>query len=168
MNTFDIVVIVVTAFCLIRGAFKGFIGEVSGIVSVVAGFYGAYTYYPMVSVYARQWIDSEPIRNLAAFFVVFCGIVLVVGLVAALIRKLMKLAFLGWVDRITGLIFGAGKGVLIMAVLFVIITTFLPQNAGFLKNSTLSPYLAQVSKVLTVFVSNNARSDYLKKLERLL
>ncbi|MFH2058811.1 MAG: CvpA family protein [Pseudomonadota bacterium] len=167
MNTFDIIVIVVTSFCLIRGLFKGVIGEVSGIIGVIAGFYGAYTYYPQITGYAQKWIDSPGIRNLVAFFVLFCAILFFVGLVSSLIRKFLKLIFLGWVDRTFGLVFGAVKGVLIVSVFFIVITTFLPKNSSFLSHSTLSPYIAQVSKAMTVFVSKNTKTDFLKKLEGL-
>ncbi|MCP3873660.1 MAG: CvpA family protein, partial [Desulfobacteraceae bacterium] len=68
MNVFDIAIIVIISFCLIRGLFKGLIGEISGIVGVVAGFYGAYTYYPMVTAYGEKWIENPAFRNLIAFF----------------------------------------------------------------------------------------------------
>ena len=165
MNTFDIVTIAVVAFCLIRGAFRGLIGEVSGIIGVTAGFYGAYTYYPMASAYGKQWIDGGTILDLASFFVLFCAIVFVVGLLSWLIQKLLKLVFLGWVDRTFGLVFGALKGILIMAVLFVMMTSFLPTSSGLVKNSQLAPYLVQVSKTMTVFINKNTKSDFLKKLE---
>ena len=169
MNTFDIILIVVVAFSLIRGLFKGLIGEVSGIVGVIAGFYGAYTYYPRLAVYGRDWVSNSAVLNLVAFFALFCTILIAVGLLAALIRKLLKLVFLGWVDRTFGLVFGACKGILVMSVFFIMVTTFLPENTGFLKNSQFSPYIAQVSKAMTVFVSKNSESkkDFLKKLEGL-
>ncbi|MCF6249620.1 MAG: CvpA family protein [Desulfobacula sp.] len=167
MNTFDIVVIVVISFCLIRGLFKGLVGEVSGIIGVVAGFYGAFTYYPMIAVYAEPWIESSGIRSLLAFFLLFCIILSFVGLISILIRKLLKLVFLGWVDRTFGLVFGAAKGVLIMSVLFIMVTTFLPRNSSILKESICSPYLAQVSKTLTVFISKNGKSGFLNNLEGL-
>lgn len=165
MNAFDIVVIVVTSFCLIRGAFKGLIGEVSGIIGVVAGFYGAYTYYPLIAVYGREWINSDALRNLIAFFLLFVGILVAVNLLSILIQKLLKLVFLGWVDRTFGLVFGALKGVMIMSVLFIMITTFLPKNSNFLSKSQTSPYIAEVSKIMTVFVSKNSKRDFLKTLE---
>ncbi|MFH2090854.1 MAG: CvpA family protein [Pseudomonadota bacterium] len=167
MNTFDIVVIVVTSFCLIRGVFRGLIGEVSGIIGVVTGFYGAYTYYPLITGYAQKWIENSGIRNLIAFFVLFCAILIVVNLISALIRKFLKLVFLGWVDRTFGLVFGALKGILIMSVFLIMVTTFLPKNSSFLSQSKLSPYVAQVSKAMTVFVSKNSKNDFLKKLEGL-
>ncbi len=165
MNAFDIVVIVVVSFCLIRGLFKGLIGEVSGMIGVAAGFYGAYTYYPNIAVYTGRWIENPGIRNLTAFFVLFCIVLILVTLISILIRKLLKLVFLGWVDRSFGLVFGALKGLMIVSVLFIVITTFLPKNSEFLGKSKFSPYIAEVSKAMTVFVSKNTKQDFLKKLE---
>ncbi|MCK4767097.1 MAG: CvpA family protein [Desulfobacula sp.] len=168
MNAFDIAVIVIISFCLIRGLFKGLIGEVSGIIGVVAGFYGAYTYYPLITPYAEKWIENPGIRNLTAFFLLFCAILIVVSLISVLIRKFLKLVFLGWVDRTLGFVFGGAKGILIVSVLFIMITTFLPKSSTILTDSKFSPYVAEVSKAMTVFVSQNTRKDFLKKLEGIL
>jgi membrane protein required for colicin V production len=168
MNLFDIAVIIIVSFCLIRGLFKGLIGEVSGIIGVIAGFYGAYTYYGLVAPYAGDWIESEGVRNILAFFLLFCAILIVIGLIALLIRKLLNLVFLGWVDRTFGLLFGAAKGLLIVSVLFVMITSFLPQGHNLLSESKLSVHVAKVSKTMTLFVSQNTRKDFLEKLEGFL
>ncbi len=167
MNAFDILIIVIVSFCLIRGAFKGLIGEVSSIIGVVAAFYGAYTYYPLITVYAQKWIENSGFRNIIAFFLMFCAILIIINLVSLLIRKLLNLVFLGWVDRTFGLIFGAVKGILIVSVIFIMITSFLPKNSNLLTTSKFSPYIAKVSETLTVFVSKNSRKDFLKKLEEL-
>lgn len=167
MNIFDIIIIVVVAFCLIRGFFRGLVGEISGIIGVFAGFYGAYTYYPLLTIYAEPWINSETLRNVAAFFLLFCAILIVISLIALAIKKLLKLVFLGWVDRTFGLVFGGAKGILVMSVVFIILTTFLPKNANFLKQSVLAPYLSQVSSALTVFISQKDKGNYMKNLEGL-
>jgi len=168
MNTFDIAIIIIISFCLIRGLFKGLIGEVSGIVGVVAGFYGAYTYYPLIMPYIEQWIQNPGMGKLTAFFLLFCVILIVVSLISLLIRKFLNLVFLGWVDRTFGLFFGAAKGILIVSVLFIMMTSFLPGNSDILTGSKLSPHVAKISKAMTVFVSKNTRSDFLKKLEGIL
>ncbi|NOX34848.1 MAG: CvpA family protein [Deltaproteobacteria bacterium] len=165
MNAFDVAVIVIIAFCLIRGLFKGLIGEISGIIGVVAGFYGAYTYYPLITVYVEKWIKTPGIRNLIAFFILFCAVLFVISLISVVIRKFLKLVFLGWVDRIFGLVFGAAKGMLVASILFIMITTFLPKSSNILTGSKFSPYVADVSKAMTLFVSRNTRKSFLKKLE---
>ncbi len=168
MNAFDILVVVIVAFCLIRGAFRGLIGEVSGIIGVVAAFYGAYTYYPLITVYAEKWIGNSGVRNILAFFLIFCAILIVVGLASLLIRKILNLVFLGWVDRTFGLIFGAAKGVLIVSVIFIMFTSFFPEHSKMLTTSKFSPYIAKVSETMTVFISKNNRQDFLKKLEGII
>ncbi len=165
MNTFDIAIMVIISFCLIRGIFNGLIGEVSGIIGVFAGFYGASTYYPLITVYIEKFIKSPETINLAAFFILFCSIFIFVNLISLLIRKFLKLVFLGWVDRSLGLVFGAGKGMLVVSVLFIMITTFLPKGSNMLTDSKFSPWVAKVSKTMTILVSKNTRKDFLKQLE---
>ena len=167
MNAFDIVIIVIVSFCLIRGAFKGLVGEVSGIIGVVAAFYGAYTYYSLITVYAEKWIENSGIRNILAFFLIFCVILILIGFVSLLIRKLLNLVFLGWVDRTFGLLFGAAKGVLIVSVIFIMITSFSPKSPDFINTSKLAPYVAKVSEAMTVFVSKDTRKIFFEKLEQI-
>ncbi len=165
MNGFDVVGLVIISFCLIQGLFKGLIREVSGIIGVVAGFYGAHTYYPTVTPLLEPLVQSPGNRNLIGFFILFCLIFSFVSLVAALIRKILSLVFLGWVDRTFGLVFGAAKGVLIVSVLFITMMTFVPEDAQFLATSKSVPHVAQVAGAMTAFVSKNMKTSFLKQVE---
>jgi membrane protein required for colicin V production len=99
--------------------------------------------------------------------VLFCGIVILVGLLAALIRQLMHVVFLGWVDRTFGLIFGTAKGILIASVLFMMLTSFVLSGPTALMNRSITaPYLAQISRTMTVFISKNLRMDFLDRLDK--
>ena len=167
MNGFDLFVLVVVAFCLVRGFSRGLVKEASGIIGVVAAFYGANTYYGLLMPYVQNWIDTPAIQKLVCFFVLFCAVLLVVGLAADLIRKLLQLVFLGWVDRFFGLLFGTAKGVLIVTVVFILITAFVPSGARYLANARTTPYLTQCSHALSVFASQNMRGDFLNQLKRM-
>lgn len=167
MSGFDLVVLVIVLFCMIRGVFRGLIREVSGIVAVIAGFYGAFTYYWVLSPYLAFMIETPAIQHLVSFGLLFCGIVIAVGLIAALIRKLMHVAFLGWVDRTFGLVFGTAKGILIVSVLFVMLTAFLPAGSStMMTRSETAPYLATISRTMTLFISRNLRIDFLDRLNK--
>lgn len=167
MNLFDIFVLAVVGFCLIRGGFRGLIREISGIIGIVAGFYGANTYYPILVPYAAGWITSPGVQGLVCFFFLFCIILIAVGLVARLIRKLLKLVFLGWVDRTFGVVFGTAKGLLIVTIIFMIVTAFLPAGHGFLKDSRTAPHLVTAADAMTLFLSRNIQVDFNKHLEGL-
>ncbi len=168
MNGFDLVVLVIILFCMIRGLFKGLIREVSGIVAVIAGFYGAFTYYWLLSDRLAFLITAPATRHLVSFGILFCCILVAVGVMAALIRRLLHLVFLGWVDRTFGLIFGTAKGALIVSVLFVMLTAFIPAGtARLMAGSESAPYLAQISRTMTLFVSRTMRAGFLQQLEKL-
>ncbi len=165
MNLFDIAIIIIISFCLIRGVFRGILGELSSIVGVVAGFYGAYTYYKEFTPLLQKWVTSEALINIIIFFILFSCIFALVVLIAVGLEKLLKVAFLGWIDKTFGAVFGAAKGVLIAAVIYIILTTFLPQNNTLITQSVLSPYVARVSSVMTLFISNNMSKGFMEKLE---
>ncbi|MDY0221602.1 MAG: CvpA family protein [Desulfobacterium sp.] len=165
MNMFDIVIVVIVSFCLVRGLFRGFIREVSSIVGVIAGFYGASTYYPLVEPLFSRWIDNPGFRKMLAFFLLFCAILVVINLLAALIRYFLNVVFLGWVDRLCGLVFGGAKGVLIVAVLLIAITTLLPRNTAFVSESLLAPQVAIVSQAISVFVARDMQHELQLKIK---
>ncbi|MCF8092799.1 MAG: CvpA family protein [Desulfotignum sp.] len=168
MNGFDLVVLVIVMFCMIRGLFRGLIREVSGIVGIIAGFYGAFTYYWILSPHLAFLIQSPATRHLTGFCILFCGILILVGLLAALIRRILHLVFLGWVDRTFGMIFGTAKGALIVSVLFVMLTAFVPAGiAPVMAKSESAPYLARISRAMTLFISRNMRVNFLEKLEKM-
>ena len=75
MNLFDITVIIITSYCLIRGVFRGLIKEISSIVGVLGGFYAAYTYYGDLGKLLGRWISDTAYLNILSFLIIFTGIV---------------------------------------------------------------------------------------------
>lgn len=168
MNGLDIFIIIVISLGLVRGFFRGFIKEVSSIVGVIAGFYGAYTYYQLLANYLNSWIGKWGIYvDIGSFCLIFCAIVSVTAVMAYVIREFLRVVFLGWVDRFFGVIFGAIKGFLVASVVFVVLTTFLPGEPEFITTSTLAPYVAHVSEMATIFVSRELKGDLKIKIERI-
>ncbi|MGD8721013.1 MAG: CvpA family protein, partial [Desulfobacterales bacterium] len=63
MNPFDILTIVILAYSVIRGIFRGLIKEMSSIVGVLAGYYAAYSYYALVAAVLSRWITNTAYVN---------------------------------------------------------------------------------------------------------
>jgi membrane protein required for colicin V production len=167
MNLFDIVCIVIVGFCLIRGIFRGLIKEISAIVGVIGGFYGAYTYYPNVAALLSKWISNPAYLNIVSFMAIFCGVLIVVNVVGIIIKYLLNVVFFGWLDRLGGAGFGVLKGALIVSILFIVLTTFLPKGDSLIKNSILSPYVAAVSEIMASFISQEMKQTFALKIEEL-
>jgi membrane protein required for colicin V production len=167
MNILDIVIIVIVGFCLLRGAFRGIVKEVSSIVGVLAGFYGAYTYYKPVAGMLASFITSSEYQNIAAFLVIFGGVFAAVSALGILIKMLLKVVFLGWVDRLCGAVFGFLKGVMICSVILMALTSFLSKNDSIVKNAKLAPFIAPVSQVFAGFSSREMNKTYMTKIHSL-
>jgi membrane protein required for colicin V production len=165
MNFFDIAIIIIISFCLIRGVFRGILGELANIVGVFAGFYGAYNYYSEFTPLLEKYIANQALVNVVVFFLLFSVIFAFILLIAIGLEKALKVAFLGWIDKTFGAVFGALKGLLISAVIYIVLTNVVPQNNALLAQSTLSPYIARVSSVLTLFISKNMNQGVMEKIE---
>ena len=139
MNPFDIIIIVILGYSLVRGIFRGLVKEVSSIVGVLGGFYASFTYYPKLAKLLSGLIRETAYLNILSFLIIFCSVLIIVGILGIIIKYLLNIAFLGWVDRIGGVGFGFIKGILIASVLFITLTAFLPKGSSFLKNSVLAP-----------------------------
>lgn len=167
MNLFDIGCIIILGFCLIRGIFRGLIKEISSIVGVMGGLYGAYTYYPPVATVLSRWISNTVYLNIVSFFAIFCGVLIVVNILGIIIRYLLNVVFSGWVDRLGGAGFGFVKGTLVVCILFIALTTFLPKGDPLIKKSVLSPHISGVSEVMTTVISKEMKDKFSLKIKEL-
>ena len=167
MNPFDILIIVILGYSLIRGLFRGLVKEISSIIGVFGGFYAAYTYYKTLAKLFSGLINDVSYLNILSFLIIFCGVLIVVSFLGVIIKYLLNIAFLGWVDRIGGLIFGITKAILIVSVLFISLTAFLPKGSAFIKNSVLAPHVSWVSENMAKVVSQEMKIDFMTKLGEL-
>ena len=167
MNPFDILIIVILGYSLIRGLFRGLVKEVSSVIGVFGGFYAAYTYYQLLADLLSRLIHDESYLNILSFMIIFCTVLIVVSVLGVIVKYLLNIAFLGWVDRIGGVIFGLAKGILIVSVIFISLTAFLPKGSAFIKDSVLAPHVSWVSEKMAKVVSQEMKQDFTDKLGEL-
>jgi membrane protein required for colicin V production len=167
MNPFDILIIVILGYSLIRGLFRGLVKEISSVIGVFGGFYAAYTYYKILADLLSGLIQDISYLNILSFMIIFCGVLIVVSVLGVIIKYLLNIAFLGWVDRIGGVIFGFAKGILIVSVIFISLTAFLPKGSPFIKNSVLAPHVSWVSEKMAKVISQEMKQDFMSKLGEL-
>ena len=164
MNYFDIIVIVILGYCLIRGIFRGLVKELSSIIGVFGGFYAAYTYYPVLAKPLSKWIANAGYLNILSFLIIFCGVFIIISILGIIINYLLKIVFLGWLDRVSGAMFGAMKGILIVSVLLIALTAFLPKGTPVIKDSLLSPYVTLISEKMAKVISKDMKHDFSTKI----
>jgi membrane protein required for colicin V production len=165
MNTLDILIVVILMYCLTMGLFRGLFRELSSIAGVLAGFYAAYTYYNYLTAYLSKWISDTGYLNILSFLIIFISIFVIIGILGAIIKYLLKIITFGWLDRVAGGVFGLIKGTLIVSVLLMTFTAFLPKGAPIIRNSMLAPRVILLSEKMSEVIPKDMKRIFSAKIE---
>ena len=121
MNYFDLAIFIIISFGILRGILKGLIIEVSSLISLYIGIVGSITYSEYLSkliINYTKW--NETTVNIFCFILIFIVIVWSIMLTAKLITKILKIAYLGLLNRIFGGLFGGVKWMIILSGIIII------------------------------------------------
>lgn len=163
----DILLVIILGFCLIRGVFRGLIKELASIVGVLGGLYTAYTYYPLIAKMLSRWLTNQNYLNIFSCLLIFGMVCIIISVIGVMIKYFMNIMFIGWTDRICGAFLGAVKGILIVAALILILTSFLPKNAPILKDSLVARYIMTVSATMAKISSKEMKAMFGLKMKAL-
>ncbi|CAG9218052.1 Colicin V production protein [Paraburkholderia tropica] len=143
-TAFDYAVMAVIGLSALRGAWRGFIGEIFGLIGWIAAFIVACRYVDRVVPWIPANLPGHALTQwLIAFALIVIGVVLVAGVANALLGRLVQVSGLSGVDRSLGLLFGLARGVVLVLILVVLAgLTELPQQ-DFWRNALLRPYAVQ-------------------------
>ena len=167
MNSLDFIILVILGYCLIRGFFRGVIKEVSSVIGVVGGFFAARLYYADLSNLLTDWVAVASYRDILGFVLAFGVVFFTVSILGVILKYLMKVALLGWVDRLFGIGIGCLKGILVVSILLFVLTTFLPKGVRLLEKSILAGKVHTVSEQMSKLVSKEMRDKFNEKVKDL-
>lgn len=121
MNWVDVVILGIIGTSALISLARGFVREALSIAVWIAAFVLArYLSAPLALVLA-PYIESPTLRIGAAFAIVFVGVLLLGALLNYLAALLVGSTGLTGTDRSLGVVFGAGRGVLVVAVLLLLL-----------------------------------------------
>jgi len=99
--------------------------------------------------------------------IIFCVVFLVISILGVVVKYILNIAFLGWVYRICGFGFGFIKGILIVSILLIVLTAFLPKGSPIIKKSLLSPHVNKISENMAKVITKEMKRDFEPKIEEL-
>ena len=138
MSTIDIVLAALLLFGLVRGFIKGLFVEITSLVALALGLYGAihFSYFASNFLSTRvAW--SEKYVQIVSFAITFVIIVLLISLSGKLLTKIADAAALGILNKIFGAVFGAAKIALILSVVLIVFSK-LNRTLPFVKQDSLA------------------------------
>ena len=125
MATPDIIILVCLIPAVIEGLSKGFIVQVIGLISVIIGAWLAFHFSEPLCTWLTTYLNgvSPDVLHVVLFTVILVVSMVVLNLLGRLVRKVVKLALLGWLDRILGLAFSLAKYILIIGLVIILFTS---------------------------------------------
>ena len=124
MGTVDIIILICFIPALIQGVRKGFIAQLTALISTIVGAWLSFRFSDTVCDWLKQYIEvSEQMLHIIAFVVIMIIVVLLLNLVGRLITSVVKLVMLGWLDKLLGVVFALLKTSLILGILIILFNT---------------------------------------------
>jgi len=121
MNTVDIIIIIVLLFGLIKGYIKGLFIEITSLVGLVLGVYGAIHFSYFLSNILENRVDWDAsMIQIVAFAGTFLIILLALVFLGKALTKIAETASLGIFNKILGAIFGILKYALILSIVLIV------------------------------------------------
>ena len=119
MPIIDIIIAVALLVSIIIGFVRGFVKESISIATLVIAIWAALYFGPVVGEVSQSWLSSAELQVWFGRILVFAVILSVGGLLGWGISKLVRLSVLSGVDRLLGSLFGALRGILLVALLAI-------------------------------------------------
>jgi membrane protein required for colicin V production len=141
----DIVIIALVMLSAVISLVRGFVKEAFSLAIWVLAFWLSWSFFRDLEVPLREWIGSPTARLGIAFGLLMIATLTVGGLVNYLIVQLVERTGMSGTDRLIGMVFGAARGVLLVAVLVLLAgLTPLPRE-GWWMDSVLVGYFEELA-----------------------
>jgi len=168
MNYLDIIICIPIAFGIYKGFQKGLIIEISTLLGLILGIYGAIMFSSATAAYLADFIAvDERFMPYISFFVSFIAIVIGVHLLAKLLEKLLDLAALKTANKVAGAVFGMIKATIIVSVAIYLLEGF-NRKVQFLPDSARSESIvyAEICNITAPLYTKLLDSEEVKKAEK--
>ncbi len=148
MNWVDVTILTALITGTGLGLFWGLLRQIASTFGLVLAIFLAGNWYKGVAGFLYNdgsgLINSENMANIVAFALIVVGVSLTIGIVVSILRTVLGLLFLGWLDHLLGALLGLVQMLLLLAVIIIAATVFpVPGLSDAVQQSNLAPLVAQ-------------------------
>ncbi len=166
MSGADWIIVGAVFVSALLAASQGFFYEVISLAGTVIAYLVASWQYHRVADAISPHVNARWIADLSGFLMLFLAIVLLAGIVARLVRLVLREAGLSWFDRTLGALFGVVRGALIVAIVLMVMTAFEP-GSRLLARSELAPYFLVAGRAAIWLAPAEFRARFYQGLDLL-
>ena len=156
----DYVIIGVIVVSALIGLFRGFIKEAFSLLVWIAAFWLSWLFFRDLSNYLVQWISLPSARLGISFALIMIAVLIVGGIINYLLSQMVERTGLSGTDRVLGIFFGIGRGVVIVAIIILLAgLTPMPQDPWW-NESMLISHLQEISLWLKQYLPDDIASHF--------
>jgi membrane protein required for colicin V production len=150
----------IVAICIASAAFgfwRGFVKEAIALVTWLVAIFLAWQAAWMVEGHLGEWTAAPELRVWAARAIIFVAVLVVGGLLAWLMRALIRRTGLSGTDRSLGALFGLARGVLLVGLLAILIDISGLRDESWWDEARLRPLSEQVAEGILYYADLGSR-----------
>lgn len=160
MNALDVSFLILIGISVIYSFIRGLVREIFSLLAIILGFLGASYGYAILAVWLKKWVENETLALVLGFAILFLAIAFSLSLAGKLLSNFIKSMDLSWADRVGGGAFGLLKAILLIAVIILVLTAFLPAKSKILRESVISPSVMTIARGLSWVVPEKLHGLY--------
>ncbi|MBN9075015.1 MAG: colicin V synthesis protein [Rhizobiales bacterium 65-79] len=145
---------------------RGFSREVLSVASWVAAAAAAYFFYPAILPYVSPHIDNAKIAMGVSAAIVFFVALIVVTVITMKLADFIIDSRIGALDRTLGFLYGAARGILVVAVALMFFNWLVGDNPPvWVKEAKSRPLLENIGTRIEAMLPADAENSILKHLK---
>jgi len=153
MNLLDWIIISIMLVFLIRGIFRGFFREIFSLAGIILGIYMANLYQPHMTACLKGYFPSGKFLPLISFGAIFIIVFILFNLTGWLIKMLTAKTPIGCLDRWLGAGLAFLKGIVLIYLIIIVLTFFIPSKTPLIAKSRLTPLIIQSYQSMVNLIS---------------
>ena len=131
---------------VVLGLARGLVYELMGLAGWVVAYFAAAWLAPQATPYIPVGVPGSALNHSAALLACFLGSLVAWGLLARLVRLLIKATPLSFLDRLLGAVFGALRGFILLLLVATVVTLTPAAQSQAWQASTAAPVLVGAVK----------------------
>ena len=152
LGWFDITALAILLLFFVLGLFRGFIWQLSRIVTLVLAYVAAGAWGPRLRDATLNWYSTNTQETelplYVAYFVIFLGVLIVVSVLAHFLEKLITKSGLSFYNRLGGGVLGVATGAAVVLAMLSAVFMFFGSEGNVVKAARSSKSLEYGRRVI--------------------
>ena len=167
LNITDWTILVIVTISGIISLFRGFTKEFLSLFLWVLSFLTAISLEYLVSPFISSYIGNPEISKIGAYIVIFVACIFAGGIIINMISKLIKWSGVSGFDKFLGVLFGMGRGLIVIFIIFLLMPSGL-KNSDLMLNSKISPFIEKIAPQIEAYIRDLIDNDALIEVKDLI